>query len=87
MNTQEIIKLIHSKFHDTLKEKTSWGRVELGIIFNNITIEVLALAVDNVMEEKPQDKYDSIIFENAQEQEESLMAMTDDEYLEFWKDD
>jgi len=47
MNTQEIIKLIHSKFHDALQAKTSWGRVELGIVFNNITIEVLAIAVDN----------------------------------------
>ena len=84
MNTQEIIKLIHSKFHDALKEKTSWGRVELGIIFNNITIEVLALAVDNVIEEKPQDKYDSIIFENAQEQSDAFMTMDDEEYAKFW---
>jgi len=84
MNTQEIVKLIHSKFHDALKAKTSWGRIELGIVFNNITIEVLALAVDKAVEDKPQDKYDSIVFENAQQQEESLMSMSDEDYAEFW---
>lgn len=96
MNTQQVVGAIQQKFNAALQSKTGWGRNELVLLHSNIIVEVLAQAIDErplagmdipMIETKPQDKYDSIIFEHAHVDEFTEAGFDTEMYDELWSKD
>ena len=84
---KNLIIEIQEQFNAALQAKTGWGRNEVIALFNNITIKVLSndllRSKVTVIEPRPEDKYDSIMFQDTPEKiESSIERRFDEERIE-----
>jgi len=45
MKQKELVKELNKRLKERLKEKSGWGRVELSVIIDEVTIEILSESV------------------------------------------